>query len=155
MDRRPVPSVYRLRRYLHVLAVLHSSDAANFWQTSAETGHKVNDVYLWSVWVPSFGSQQVSPQNVVISDVASLFKSLNDMTIPTFSSNPDFSQQNKCNLGDKSETSFILWPVLAQLSLKLAASEEWSTASTWGYLIILIILGVLILSANRLKEASY
>ena len=34
-------SVYRLRRYLHVLAVLHSSTAGPI---SAESGHKINDI---------------------------------------------------------------------------------------------------------------
>ena len=43
-------------RYLHILAVLNSSDAANFWQTLAETGHKVNDVNLLSVRFPEFRS---------------------------------------------------------------------------------------------------
>ena len=50
------PRIITTMRYLHVLAVLHSSDAANFWQTSAETGHKVNDVDLLSVRFPEFRS---------------------------------------------------------------------------------------------------
>ena len=56
------------------------------------------------------------PQNVVKAAVDLLYKFENDMTMPHFSGNPNFSQQKSLQPRWQSETSFTLWPVSAQLS---------------------------------------
>ena len=56
------------------------------------------------------------PQNVVKTAVDLLYKFENDMTMPHFSGNPNFSQQKTLQPRWQSETSFTLWPVSAQLS---------------------------------------
>ena len=53
---------------------------------------------------------------MVITYFALLFKFENDMTMPHFSGNPNFSQQKSLQPRWQSETSFTLWPVSAQLS---------------------------------------